>query len=131
MSPVVRAGEPRQSSRLAAAPVGYHAAVVYRDGVRLRVLTIGQGHTTGHGIGVITRHHAHHYLGFAHTQWRLFEKEEPRRVKPLLYVFRVLLTGIYLMRSGEVEANLVTLNETFRLPYVPDLVARKRGGTSR
>ena len=31
----------------------------------------------------ITRHHAHHYLGFADTQWRLFEKESPRRVKPL------------------------------------------------
>jgi predicted nucleotidyltransferase len=41
----------------------------------------------------ITRHHAHHYLGFAETQWRLFEKEQPRRVKPLLYVYRVLLTG--------------------------------------
>src|SRR3954462_8133169 len=32
----------------------------------------------------ITRHHAHHYLGFAETQWRLFDKERPRRVKPLL-----------------------------------------------
>src|SRR6058998_61944 len=56
----------------------------------------------------ITRHHAHHYFGFAETQWKLFEKEQPRRVKPLLYVFRVLLTGIWLMRTGEVEANLVT-----------------------
>lgn len=24
----------------------------------------------------ITRHHAHHYLGFAATQWKLFRKEE-------------------------------------------------------
>lgn len=77
---------------------------------------------------LVTRHHAHHYLGFAETQWRLFDKERPRRVKPLLYVFRVLLTGIHLMRTGEVEANLVTLNETYRLPYVPELVARKLGG---
>ena len=76
----------------------------------------------------LTRHHVHHYLGFVNTQWRLFEKESPRRVKPLLYVFRVLLTGIHLMRSGEVEANLVTLNEEFRLPYVPDLIARKLAG---
>lgn len=36
--------------------------------------------------GCITRHHAHHYLGFAETQWHLFQKESPRRVKPLLYV---------------------------------------------
>ena len=61
--------------------------------------------------GCITRHHAHHYLGFAETQWKLFQKETPPRVKPLLYVYRVLLTGIHLMRTGEVEANLVRLNE--------------------
>ena len=42
--------------------------------------------------GCITRHHSHHYFGFAETQWKLFEKERPRRVKPLLYVYRVLLT---------------------------------------
>ena len=76
----------------------------------------------------ITLHHSHHYLGFAHTQWSLFEKESPRRIKPLLYVYRVLLTGIHLMRTGEVEANLEVLNETFRLPYIPDLIARKRAG---
>jgi hypothetical protein len=78
--------------------------------------------------GCITRHHAHHYLGFADTQWKLFEKENPRRVKPLLYAYRVLLTGIHLMRTGEVQANLVTLNEEYRLPYVPELVARKLAG---
>ena len=76
----------------------------------------------------ITRHHCHHYLGFAETKWKLFENEQPHRVKPLLYVFRVLLTGIHLMRSAEVEANLVRLNETFHLPYVDDLIARKLAG---
>lgn len=76
----------------------------------------------------ITRHHAHHYFGFACTQWGLFEKEEPRRVKPLLYVYRVLLTGIYLMQTGEVEANLVTLNTHFKLPYIEELIARKLTG---
>jgi predicted nucleotidyltransferase len=78
--------------------------------------------------GCVTRHHSHHYLGFAATQWRLFEKERPRRVKPLLYVYRVLLTGIRLMRTGEVEANLVRLNASARLPYVADLIARKLAG---
>jgi len=73
----------------------------------------------------VSRFHAHHYLGFAETQWRLFEKENPPRVKPLLYVYRVLLTGIYLMQTGVVEANLVRLNETARLPYLDDLVQRK------
>jgi predicted nucleotidyltransferase len=81
--------------------------------------------------GVITKHHSHHYFGFAETQWKLFLKESPRRVKPLLYVYRVLLTGIHLMRSGEIEANLATLNEEFRLPYIADLVARKLAGPEK
>ncbi len=76
----------------------------------------------------VTRHHSHHYFGFAATQWKLFEKETPRRVKPLLYLYRVLLTGIHLMRTGEVEANLVHLNEEARLTHVSDLIARKLSG---
>lgn len=79
----------------------------------------------------VTKHHSHHYFGFAETQWKLFVKQSPRRVKPLLYVYRVLLTGIHLMRTGEVEANLVTLNEQFRLPYIADLVARKLAGPEK
>jgi predicted nucleotidyltransferase len=79
----------------------------------------------------VTRHHSHHYFGFAETQWKLFEKESPRRVKPLLYVYRVLLTGIYLMESGEIEANLLKLNERYKLPYVDDLVARKLSGPEK
>jgi predicted nucleotidyltransferase len=78
--------------------------------------------------GCITRHHSHHYFGFAETQWKLFEKERPRRVKPLLYVYRVLLTGIHLMRTGEVEANLLRLNEEAGLTHVADLIARKLAG---
>ncbi|MCA1626540.1 MAG: nucleotidyltransferase domain-containing protein [Acidobacteria bacterium] len=79
----------------------------------------------------ITRHHSHHYFGFAETQWKLFDKERPRRLKPLLYVYRVLLTGIHLMRTGRVEANLRTLNKDFKLSYVADLIARKREGAER
>lgn len=81
--------------------------------------------------GCITRYHSHHYLGFANTQWRLFEKENPHRVKPLLYVYRVLLTGIHLMRTGVLEANLVHLNEVFKLPYIPDLIERKLAGAEK
>ena len=78
--------------------------------------------------GCVTKHHAHHYFGFAETQWKLFEKERPRRVKPLLYVYRVLLTGIHLMRTGTVNANVVELNHEGRLPYISDLIARKQSG---
>ena len=58
----------------------------------------------------------------------MFRKADPPRVKPLLYIYRVLLTGIHLVRTGEVEANLVRLNEIYAIPYVPDLIARKTAG---
>ena len=79
----------------------------------------------------VTRHHAHHYLGFAATQWKLLSKESPARVKPLLYLYRVLLTGIHLMRTGQVEANLLRLNETARLPYIDELVRLKTQGAEK
>jgi len=79
-------------------------------------------------IGCITRYHMHHYLGFAEPQWKLLTKASPPRVKPLLYVYRVLFTGIHLMRTGRVEANLLRLNEVFHHPVIPDLVARKLQG---
>jgi len=81
--------------------------------------------------GCITRHHVHHYLGFAHNQWDLLQKDDPPRVKPLLYVYRVLLTGIHLMRTGEVEANLVRLCEEYPVAGVDDLIAQKKGGAER
>lgn len=81
--------------------------------------------------GCVTRRHVRHYVGFAHNQWALFARGQPRRVKPLLYVYRVLLTGVHLMRTGEVEANLVHLNDRYRLPYLPELIARKLARAER
>ncbi|HLJ44554.1 MAG TPA: nucleotidyltransferase domain-containing protein [Bryobacteraceae bacterium] len=81
--------------------------------------------------GCVTRHHSHHYLGFAATQWDLLLKDDPPRVKPLLYVYRVILTGIHLMRTGRIEANLPRLNDEFKLPYIPELVARKISGSEK
>lgn len=81
--------------------------------------------------GCVTRHHSHHYLGFASNQWKLLEKEDPPRIKPLLYLFRVLLTGIHLMKTGEIQANLNILNETYRLPYIPELIEKKATGKEK
>lgn len=81
--------------------------------------------------GVITRHHGKHYVGFAQNQWQLYQKESPKRLKPLLYVFRVLLTGIYLMQTGRLEANLQNLNAEFQLPYLPDLMEQKIKGKEK
>ena len=81
--------------------------------------------------GCISRRCLRHYAGFAWGQWELFSKEEPRRIKTLLYVYRVLLTGIRLMRTGDLNANLLECNADMRLPYIDELVARKREGTEK
>jgi predicted nucleotidyltransferase len=83
------------------------------------------------GRACVTRHHAHHYLGFAATQWKLWQKESPRRVKPLLYLYRVLMTGIHLMRTGEVQAHLPTLNEEFRIDGLVELIELKTTGAEK
>jgi len=79
------------------------------------------------GRGCIIRHLYHHYRGFAHTQFDLLAKPSAT-VKELLYAYRVLLTGIYVLESGEIEANLVTLNAHYQQPGVDDLIARKQTG---
>jgi uncharacterized protein len=75
----------------------------------------------------LTPHHAHHYLGFSRRKWLDF-LQDGRTAKALLYTYRTLLTGIHLMKTGEVEANLNHLNAIYNLPYVPDLVAAKLAG---
>ncbi|MGI5242808.1 nucleotidyltransferase domain-containing protein [Dactylosporangium sp. CA-139066] len=71
----------------------------------------------------LTPEHARHYLGFAAGQWQLFQKTG--ELKPALYTLRVLHTGIHLMRTGEVQADLRVLNT---LQYVPDLIEAKKAG---
>jgi len=81
--------------------------------------------------GCITRHHSHHYLGFAETEWKLLNTGNPKKIKPLLYVYRVLLTGTHMMRTGEVEANLQRLNEFFKLTYLDELISLKLEGAEQ
>ncbi|MEU6342380.1 nucleotidyltransferase domain-containing protein [Streptomyces sp. NPDC046977] len=90
--------------------------VVHTSGVHAQLVDLAPG--------VVTHRHAHHYRGFARTQWELYEKTG--ELKPLLYTFRVLLTGIHLMRTGTVEAHLPTLLDLQAAPgYVRDLIRDK------
>jgi hypothetical protein len=61
----------------------------------------------------------------------LLVKEEQPRVKPLLYAFRVLLTGIHLMRSGNVEANLLNLTDIYPIPFLTELIDLKLLGAEK
>lgn len=82
------------------------------------------------GRGCVIRHLYHHYAGFASNQRALLEGSEPT-VKRLLYCYRVLLTGIHVLRSGVLEANLATLSAEHALPEISDLIERKRRGAER
>ncbi|NJL93372.1 MAG: nucleotidyltransferase [Anaerolineae bacterium] len=77
----------------------------------------------------ITRQHAHYYLSAARSHWQRFLWETPHRLGPLLHSYRLLLTGVHLMQSGQVEADLNTLQAIFHLPYLPELIAQKRAGS--
>jgi uncharacterized protein len=74
----------------------------------------------------ITRQHYHHYKGFLATQRGFLAKQEPKVLKTLLYAYRVLLTGIHLLRTGEVESNLPWLAEEYSRPFLDELIAQKR-----
>lgn len=74
----------------------------------------------------ITRHHYHHYRGFLATQRKLLAKQGTKRLKTLLYAYRVALSGIHLLRTGEVEADLGRLAGVYGLDFLPELIAQKR-----
>jgi predicted nucleotidyltransferase len=67
-----------------------------------------------------------HYRGFAQNQLRFLEKEPT--VKKLLYVLRTTLTGIHLLKTGELEPDLTRLMGQYGLSDAVSLVERKRAG---
>lgn len=67
-----------------------------------------------------------HYRGFALNQRRFLEREPS--VKKLLYVLRTTLTGIHLLRTGQLEPDLTAIMGEYGLADAADLVARKRAG---
>lgn len=75
----------------------------------------------------ITKHHFHYYAGFYATQRKLIEKQKQKTAKAILYAYRVLMTGIQLIRSGRVESNLRTLNQDvgFQYAFITDLIESK------
>ncbi|MFF0449208.1 DNA polymerase beta superfamily protein [Streptomyces sp. NPDC004609] len=112
----------RKFVRLMLRPNGY----VLEQLLSPLVVHTSDAHTelTALAPGVLTVRHAHHYRGFAGTQWRLFERTD--ELKPLLYTFRALLTGIRLMRGGTVQAHLPTLLGEVDAPaYLPELIEAK------
>ena len=82
------------------------------------------------GRGCITRQLYHHYRGFANGQMKLLT-QSTATVKELLYAYRVLLTGIHVLRTGEIEAHLGPLAARYPAAGLAELIARKQTGAER
>ncbi len=65
--------------------------------------------------GLVCQKLADHYLGFYAGQKKRYSASAGKRLRQLLYGYRVLFTGIHAMRSGEIVAHLPTLLEV--LPF--------------
>jgi predicted nucleotidyltransferase len=85
--------------------------------------------------GCITRRAVSYYREFSKQEWKKveaqYQKDETIPIKHLLFCYRQLMSGIYLMRTGEVEANIVHLQDRLSTPFIPyftELLERKREG---
>jgi len=78
------------------------------------------------GKSCLTRLHCYHYLGLADAQWQMLGKENCKKVSQLLSVYRIVLTGTHLMNAATIETNLKSLNQTFALSYLDELLERAR-----
>lgn len=94
------------------------------------VTTPGHDELREIGEGCITRPTVRHYLVFASGRRRRLAEPDPT-VKHLLYGYRVYLTGIHLLDTGEVVSHLPTLNQRFGLSEIDELIARKRAGAEK
>jgi len=82
------------------------------------------------GQACVIRHLYHHYRGFTATQRKMLLKPDAT-VKAMLYAYRVLLTGIHVLRAGVIEANLSHLLIDHPLDGVDELIVRKRTGAEK
>lgn len=76
--------------------------------------------------GCICRELYFHYRGFAQSEIKQFVSAERKTAKRILYIYRVLMSGVHVLRTGEVNANIVELNETFGFGMIAELIQMKQ-----
>jgi len=69
-----------------------------------------------------------HYHGFATSQMKEVEEKEIVTAKKVLYVLRTALTGIHLMKTGKLIADVTKLLAEYGYLDARELVAAKRAG---
>jgi predicted nucleotidyltransferase len=78
--------------------------------------------------GLITRRLYFHYRGFFANQEKIYHNSGLKKVKGLLYQYRVAMTGIHVLETGEINANVHQLNDKFRMSGVDELARIKASG---
>lgn len=78
--------------------------------------------------GALSRRVYGHYKGFSTSQLHELERSTAKTAKLLLYVFRTLLTGVHMLRTGELVTDLYQLIGEYELPEVARLIEAKRAG---
>jgi len=79
--------------------------------------------------GTICKRYFRHYQGFFRGKCRDHERSEEPQAKSQLYIYRVALTGIHLLHTGELEADLQVTAPIYGYEDALDLIALKQQGT--
>jgi uncharacterized protein len=81
--------------------------------------------------GAVSRRFHGHYSGFFRAMRSEFENTSEPTAKQVLYAYRVGVTGIHLMRTGELEADLSVLAPRYAAADALPLIERKRDTAER
>ncbi len=77
-------------------------------------------------VGSLSKVSYHHYAGYFRGMQEEHKRTKPTRAKSMLYTFRVALTGIHLLNTGEVQPNLSVLADIYHKTVVKDLIQQKQ-----
>lgn len=81
------------------------------------------------GRGSISKRFFKHYAGFFSGTQR--EHDRQGTAKTMLYSLRVALTGLHLLRTGELVGDLAALGPLYGWPEVAELIDAKRTGVEK
>ena len=82
------------------------------------------------GEACIVRYLYHHYRGFYNNECKMMAKAGAT-AKSVLYAYRVLLSGIYVLETGKIEAQLPVLADHYSVDGLKELVTLKVEGAEK
>lgn len=82
------------------------------------------------GRSCIVKYLYHHYRGFYNNECKMMAKAGAT-AKSVLYAYRVLLSGVHVLETGEIEAQLPNLIERYSVEGLQELITLKVEGTEK